>query len=260
MTILNEIVEYKKELLNKGYYKHKLDELKQVDVTNKTKLIDALKNDKNLSIIAEIKSKSPTLNQLPERNLHTQVREYELYGANAISILTDEKYFGGSFERLTELTIETKLPVLCKDFIIDKIQIDVAKKAGASIILLIVNILSDTELKELYDYATQLGLEVLVEVHDQDELKKAYQLSPEIIGVNNRDLKQFVTKVEHTNEILKAKRRGFHYISESGIHSINDVKTILNSGIDGLLIGEALMKCEDLSQFLPSLKLEKVRQ
>lgn len=77
-----------------------------------------------------------------------------------------------SFERLTELTIETKLPVLCKDFIIDKIQIDVAKKAGASIILLIVNILSDTELKELYDYATQLGLEVLVEVHDQDELKK----------------------------------------------------------------------------------------
>ena len=86
-----------------------------------------MKNEK-LSVIAEIKSKSPTLKQLPHRNLIDQVKEYELYGANAISILTDEKYFGGSFERLSELTVETSLPVLCKDFIVDKIQIDVAKK------------------------------------------------------------------------------------------------------------------------------------
>ncbi|MEJ7395946.1 indole-3-glycerol-phosphate synthase TrpC, partial [Staphylococcus epidermidis] len=93
---------------------------------------------------------------------------------------------GGSFERLSELTVETSLPVLCKDFIVDKIQIDVAKKAGASIVLLIVNILTDKELKTLYDYATELNLEVLVEVHDRNELNRAHQLSPKIIGVNNR--------------------------------------------------------------------------
>ena len=137
MTILNEIVNYKKDLIDAGYYRHKLEELEHVDVSNKKKLIEALKNDKKLSVIAEIKSKSPTLKQLPKRNLIDQVKDYELYGANAISILTDEKYFGGSFERLRELTVQTTLPVLCKDFIVDKIQIDVAKKAGASIVLLI---------------------------------------------------------------------------------------------------------------------------
>ena len=100
MTILNEIVNYKKDLIDAGYYRHKLEELEHVDVSNKKKLIEALKNDKKLSVIAEIKSKSPTLKQLPKRNLIDQVKDYELYGANAISILTDEKYFGGSFERL----------------------------------------------------------------------------------------------------------------------------------------------------------------
>lgn len=188
MTILHEIVNYKKSLLKEGYYQQKLEELEYVDVSNKKKLINALKNEKKLSVIAEIKSKSPTLKQLPHRNLIDQVKEYELYGANAISILTDEKYFGGSFERLSELTVETSLPVLCKDFIVDKIQIDVAKKAGASIVLLIVNILTDKELKTLYDYATELNLEVLVEVHDRNELNRAHQLSPKIIGVNNFEM------------------------------------------------------------------------
>ena len=155
--------------------------------------------------------------------------------------------------------MKTSLPVLCKDFIIDPIQIDVAKRAGASMILLIVNILSDEQLESLYKYATQQGLDVLVEVHDQEELARAHQLQPELIGVNNRDLRTFITDVEHTNQILRDKQSGFLYISESGIHSREDVEQIIPSGIEGLLIGEALMKCEDLSQFLPSLKLNKVK-
>lgn len=155
--------------------------------------------------------------------------------------------------------MKTSLPVLCKDFIIDPIQIDVAKRAGASMILLIVNILSDEQLESLYKYATQQGLDVLVEVHDQEELARAHQLQPELIGVNNRDLRTFITDVEHTNQILRDKQSGFLYISESGIHSREDVERIMPSGIEGLLIGEALMKCEDLSQFLPSLKLNKVK-
>ncbi|MDN8809292.1 indole-3-glycerol-phosphate synthase TrpC, partial [Staphylococcus aureus] len=153
MTILEEIVEYKQSLLQNGYYQDKLSTLKSVNIQNKKSFINTIEQEPKLVIIAEIKSKSPTVNDLPERDLSQQISDYEQYGANAVSILTDEKYFGGSFERLQELTTKTTLPVLCKDFIIDPLQIDVAKQAGASMILLIVNILSDKQLRELYEYA-----------------------------------------------------------------------------------------------------------
>ena len=259
MTILYEIVAYKKELLKDGYYTKKLSDLDEVDITHKQTFESQLAQADQLSVIAEIKSKSPTLSELPGRDLKQQVKAYEAYGANAVSILTDEHYFGGSYERLQTLTQVTDLPVLCKDFVVDPIQIDVAKKAGASIILLIVNVLTDQQLKALYDYAISKNLEVLVEVHDKEELERAYKLDPKIIGVNNRDLKRFVTDVLHTNEILENKKAGYYYISESGIRNKQDVASIINAGIDGLLIGESLMKCDDLSQFLPSLKLDKVK-
>ncbi len=198
MTILEEIVEYKQLLLQNGYYQDKLNTLKSVNIQNKKSFINAIEKEPKLAIIAEIKSKNPTVNDLPERDLSQQISDYEQYGANAVSILTDEKYFGGSFERLQALTTKTTLPVLCKDFIIDPLQIDVAKQAGASMILLIVNILSDKQLKDLYNYAISQNLEVLVEVHDRYELERAYKVNAKLIGVNNRDLKRFVTNVEHT--------------------------------------------------------------
>lgn len=258
MTILDEIVDYKRNLIKEGYYEEKLKTLNEVDITHKSSFKSQLDESNQLAVIAEIKSKSPTLDQLPNRDLAQQVKDYEANGANAVSILTDEHYFGGSYERLQDLTLQTTLPVLCKDFVVDKIQIDVAKKAGASIILLIVNVLTDQQMKDLYQYATSLNLEVLVEVHDKKELERAYKLSPQLIGVNNRDLKRFVTDVLHTNEILENKKEGYHYISESGIRDAQDVANVVESGIDGLLIGESLMKCENLSQFLPGLKLTKV--
>lgn len=259
MTILDEIVEYKRELLANGYYDKKLEELKEVDVSSKRTFKESMDNSEELVVISEIKSKSPSLPELPPKDLEQQVRDYEANGANAVSILTDEKYFGGSYERLQSLTTQTNLPVLCKDFVVDPIQIDVAKKAGASIILLIVNVLTDEQLRELYDYAQSLNLEALVEVHDKEELTRAYKLDPEIIGVNNRDLKRFVTDVQHTNEILKERKDGYYYISESGIHTVEDVESIVDSKIDGLLIGESLMKSDNLSEFLPSLKLKKAK-
>ncbi|PTJ77091.1 indole-3-glycerol phosphate synthase TrpC [Staphylococcus kloosii] len=259
MTILDEIVEYKRELLANGYYDKKLEELKEVDVSSKPTFKESMDNSEELVVISEIKSKSPSLPELPPKDLEQQVRDYEANGANAVSILTDEKYFGGSYERLQSLTTQTNLPVLCKDFVVDPIQIDVAKKAGASIILLIVNVLTDEQLRELYDYAQSLNLEALVEVHDKEELTRAYKLDPEIIGVNNRDLKRFVTDVQHTNEILKERKDGYYYISESGIHTVEDVESIVDSKIDGLLIGESLMKSDNLSEFLPSLKLKKAK-
>ncbi|HHD6372230.1 TPA: indole-3-glycerol phosphate synthase TrpC [Staphylococcus aureus] len=211
MTILAEIVKYKQSLLQNGYYQDKLNTLKSVKIQNKKSFINAIEKEPKLAIIAEIKSKSPTV------------------------------------------------PVLCKDFIIDPLQIDVAKQAGASMILLIVNILSDKQLKDLYNYAISQNLEVLIEVHDRHELERAYKVNAKLIGVNNRDLKRFVTNVEHTNTILENKKPNHHYISESGIHDASDVRKILHSGIDGLLIGEALMRCDNLSEFLPQLKMQKVK-
>ena len=109
----------------------------------------------------------------------------------------------------------------------------------------------------MYSYATNHNLEVLVEVHTIRELERAHQINPKIIGVNNRDLKRFETDVLHTNKLLKFKKSNCRYISESGFHTKEDVEKIVDSSIDGLLVGEALMKTNDLSQFLPSLKLKK---
>lgn len=257
MTILDEIVEYKKALLSENYYDKKLSELDSVNIEHKDTFLSIVINDDKLNIIAELKAKSPTVSDIPKKDMATQIEQYEQYGASAISILTDEKYFDGSYERLQKLTTKTSLPVLCKDFMIDKKQIDLAKHVGASIILLIVNVLNEDKLKELYDYAKSKGLEVLVEVHDKEELEIAHHINSELIGVNNRDLKRFVTKVNHTNEILTEMKPGVTYISESGIRTIEDVETIVGSGIDGVLIGESLMKHPDLSTFLPSLRLLK---
>ncbi|MBI5974381.1 indole-3-glycerol phosphate synthase TrpC [Staphylococcus canis] len=248
MTILDEIVEYKKELLNSNYYEQKLAKFDKMDVSHKTKLSETLNQTPHINVIAEIKSKSPTVSDIPERDLFTQLNAYQ--HAAAISVLTDEAYFDGSYERLYTLTQHTDLPVLCKDFIIDKKQIDLAYQTGASIILLIVNILTDEALQTLYDYAVSLGLEVLVEVHDAEELERAHQLNPNIIGVNNRDLKTFQTDVSHSIDILQTKVPDTHYISESGIRTKEDVERLAKAGVSGILVGETLMKASQPEQLI----------
>lgn len=123
MTILSEIVDYKEQLLKDGYYHDKLQNLKGVKHKNKSRLTDALIKNDNLTLIAEIKSKSPSVKAFQQTNIIKQVSDYERYGANAISVLTDERYFGGSFERLQQISETTQLPVLCKDFIIDHFKL-----------------------------------------------------------------------------------------------------------------------------------------
>ena len=257
MTILDEIVAYKQTLLASGYYDDLMNQLPKVSVDHKPTLQALIEKDTHVAVIAEVKSKSPSVSDIPVRDLETQVAAYTEAGASAISILTDEKYFGGSFERLVSLTQQTALPVLCKDFMISKKQIDVAYHAGASIILLIVNILSDAQLKDLYDYARQKGLEVLVEVHDQVELARALCIQPTLIGVNNRDLRTFKTDVQHTLNILKTREVGVHYISESGIRTAEDVEKLAPVGIDGVLVGETLMKADNVTETLTQLRVVK---
>ncbi|MER2072137.1 MAG: indole-3-glycerol phosphate synthase TrpC, partial [Psychrobacillus sp.] len=173
--------------------------------------------------------------------------------------LTDTPFFQGSFEDLMTVADTVDIPILCKDFIIHEIQIDFAKSAGASVILLIVAALSKEKLKDLYAYAVSNGLEVLVEVHNAQELDVALQLDAKLIGVNNRDLHSFEVHLTNTAELAKhfpfQERRVL--ISESGIWTTEDAKRVAGYGASAVLVGEALMRSGEVQQSIRSLQVER---
>lgn len=223
-------------------------------------LFDRLYRSEHLQVISEIKRASPSKGLIAEGvNPEAQAKSYYEAGAACISVLTDTPFFKGSFEDLAEVARTVPIPLLCKDFIIHPVQIDYAKNAGASVILLIVAALNKEELSELYKYATNLGLEVLVEVHDAEELTSALQLGAKIIGVNNRDLRTFDVDLTRTEEI--AAIFPFHeervLISESGIWKTEDAERVAKAGASGVLVGESLMRSGDVGSALRSLQVEQ---
>ncbi len=219
--------------------------------------IQKLQTANEISIISEFKRASPSkgiINNKIEPSY--QAGLYEEYGASAISVLTDQTFFKGSFLDLQAVRRKVNLPILCKDFIIDRLQIDLAALNGADIILLIVAALDENKLVELFQYAKGLGLEVLVEVHNLEELEKALKTGAKLIGVNNRDLKTFHVSLEVT-EILASivKGTGAYLISESGIQHQEDVARVRNAGANGILVGEAFMKSADVKQSFLDFRL-----
>lgn len=220
-------------------------------------LVEVLTSSSKMQVIAEIKRASPSKGEIKlEVDPAQQATEYEEAGAAAISVLTDTAYFKGSTEDLALVSRSVKLPLLCKDFIIDQIQIDIAKKAGAQVILLIVAALTQEKLENLYHYAKLQNLEVLVEVHNEHELDQAMLLHPELIGVNNRNLKTFEIDLEVTvrlGAILKKADQLF--ISESGIKTPADVLRVKKAGAKGILVGETLMKSTDVAHSLAAFQL-----
>src|SRR5699024_6576190 len=167
-----------------------------------------------------------------------QARSHVNVGSHAMSVLTDGPFFEGSMEDLTAVREAVQLPILCKDSMIDTIQIDHAKQAGANIILLIAAALSDTLLKELYNYAVQAGLEVLVEVHNEEEMERVLPLHPSLVGVNNRNLKTFDVDLSTTNRMAKmVTNPQTILIGESGIRHASDVEQLAASGAEAILIG-----------------------
>ncbi|WP_017185749.1 indole-3-glycerol phosphate synthase TrpC [Alkalibacillus haloalkaliphilus] len=222
---------------------------------NITPLYDSLRQSNQLSIIAEIKRASPSKGDInvgmepPE-----QAKLYEQSGATAISVLTDQPFFKGTIEDLKQVRETVQLPVLCKDFIIDKVQIDRAKRAGANVILLIAAALPKEQLKALYNYALTSGLEVLFEVHNEEELKMATSLEAKIIGINNRDLKTFKTEISVTEQLAsQIEDPNVMIISESGIKTSEDAKRVSQAGANGILVGETLMRSENVSDALHQL-------
>jgi indole-3-glycerol phosphate synthase len=201
------------------------------------------------ALIAEIKQRSPSRGQLAQLfDPFTLARLYSQNGARAISVLTDERYFGGSLEILKAIAaLPGRLPLLRKDFICDAYQLYEARAAGADAVLLIVAGLSESELRDLYLQSIELGLTPLVEVHTLAELEIGLKLNPLLIGINNRDLNTFEVRLETTLTLRSHVPPEIMLAAESGIHSWQDVASLAKVGVDAILVGEALVTAQDVS-------------
>ncbi|GGW22845.1 indole-3-glycerol phosphate synthase TrpC [Arenibacter certesii] len=217
-------------------------------------LVHKLRNS-NSGIIAEHKRRSPSKAVINQNNSVFDVAiGYENAGACGMSVLTDGKYFGGSMDDLLLARASVKLPLLRKEFVIDEYQILEAKAYGADVILLIAAILTRAEIKALSQFAQSLKLEVLLEVHNEEELQKSKMPSLDLLGVNNRNLKTFTVSLETSKTLSTLIPNDFVKVSESGISSVEAIKELQPYGFEGFLIGENFMKTdnpgESASQFI----------
>ena len=218
-----------------------------------TRLEDAIKAGQ-LAVIAEIKRASPSKGLLRDPFLPAEIaRSYASHGATCLSVLTDRDFFQGSEDYLSEARAACELPVLRKDFIIDPYQVYEARAIGADCILLIVAALGDAMLKDLTDLALHLDMDVLVEVHDAEELERALALELPLIGINNRDLRTFTTRLETTLDLLKAIPADRLVVSESGIHTPADLTLLRSHGVNAFLVGEAFMRAPNPGEKLAEL-------
>ena len=253
-TILDEIVAQKRiEILEK----------------QKTQSIESFKNSENFlftiksakasildksksGIIAEFKRKSPSKGFInKDANVKEVVSGYEKYGASVVSVLTDEQFFGGSFDDLNQAKEVLNIPVLRKDFIVDEFQVYETKAIGADLMLLIAECLTKDEVYHLAKTAKEIGLEVLLELHSEDQLEKVNEFI-DLIGINNRNLKNFEVDIEKSKQILKQLPPDLIKVAESGISDPITVKELRQAGFQAFLIGENFMKTKN-----PSLAFEQ---
>lgn len=239
--MLNKILEQKKIEVKNIIYP-------EIDsVVERKSLYDALSNpNRSLGIIAEVKKASPSKGVIREDFHPVRVAtEYEEAKADAISVLTDERFFQGSMDYLMDIKKKVNIPVLRKDFIIDAKQIEQSDKIGADAILLIGEALDPVQLHEYYCEAYERGLECLVEVHSRETMEQVCRIfTPKILGINNRNLKVFETSIIHTEEMAKDAPSESLVVSESGIHTPQDIKAIIKYGAKAALIGEAFMRAK----------------
>ena len=245
MTILNDIVENTKAKLET-----KKAELPLADIISKLNELNLPKGafkesllNKDQAIIAEIKKASPSAGIISEDfDPIKKAKEYEDFGASALSILTEEDFFQGSSQYLQDIKAITSLPILRKDFMIDEYQIYEAKLIGADCILLIASVLNDNEIQSFVDLAESLELDYLIEIHDLNELERVKNFSNAMIGVNNRNLKTFDVDLNNSINLKNAFNSNNLFIAESGIKSQDDIDTLKAHDIHVFLIGESLMK------------------
>ncbi|MCX6149454.1 MAG: indole-3-glycerol phosphate synthase TrpC [Ignavibacteriales bacterium] len=257
MNILDKIVDSKKQEVKKLRKEFSIEDFEKSPLFNKLSysLMNHISSDKNISIIAEIKKASPSKGILKEDFNHLEIaRAYFSQNVNGISVLTDEKYFQGNILYLKDIAEIKNKPLLRKDFIFDELQVYEAKANGADAILLIAEVLSATQIKELTLTAQQVGLEVLLELHSENQISKIDFGLNKLIGINNRNLESFITDIQTTVNISKLIPDDVLLVSESGIKSKSDVNILKTAEIDAVLVGKYFMKAKDIEESINEFK------
>lgn len=218
------------------------------DVALPRDFLSALQAKSGIGLIAEVKKASPSAGLIRDDFDPVEIATiYESAGAACISCLTDEPYFKGKLEYLTAIRHAVSIPVMRKDFILDRYQVTEARAAGADCILLIAECLDDCTMRDLYFYASELGMECLVEVYDPENLERVLKLEAPLVGINNRNLKTFVTDLRHSTDLAARVPDSVYLVSESGIRQRADVEHLLQFGVRGILVGETLMRQDDIA-------------
>lgn len=257
MTILDQLAAYAKERCEVYRHQLPLSELKrQVSALPKGNFtFEQAIRQPELSFICECKKASPSKGLIAADFPYlTIAKEYEQAGADAISVLTEPKWFLGSDEYLREIAETVSVPCLRKDFVVEEYMIYQAKLLGASAVLLICAILSDAQLKEYLALCDTLELSALVEAHDEREVQRALGSGARVIGVNNRDLRDFSVDTGNSRRLREMIPSSVLFVSESGIKTADDVALLRKAGVDAVLVGEALMKAPDKRQKLQELR------
>ena len=261
MKTLKNIIEHKKIEIKNEKLKMSLSEINNLILQQEKPrdFLNALTNSKNkYGVIAEIKKASPSKGIIRKDFDPIVIAEtYKKSGANCLSVLTDKFFFKGNNSYIANIKQKVDLPVLRKDFIIDSWQIKQSRLIKADCILLILSCLSFNQAKEYEQEATELGMDVIIETHSEEEIEIANQLKSKMIGINNRNLKTMEVNLKTSINLIKYLDNSKLPISESGISSQNDIKTLNHSGFNNFLIGEAFMKQKNINQFFNKMIYNK---
>jgi indole-3-glycerol phosphate synthase len=262
-TILKKIIARKQEEVAERSARVSIDDLKaqiarqQGGDTDPRGVVAALERSLaagRAAVIAEIKKASPSKGVIRDPFVPAEIApSYEAGGASCLSVLTDVDFFQGSDDYLQQARAACSLPVIRKDFIVEPYQVYEARAIGADCILLIVAALSDDKLKELNELATALGMDVLIEVHNEEELARSLPLGNTLVGINNRNLHTFEVSLDHTYRLLEQIPQGRIVVTESGIHTPDDVAAMRAHGVNAFLVGEAFMRAPEPGQKLAEL-------
>ena len=257
MTILDELAAYARERVLAAKKNISLEEVKAKALAlpkGDFEFEKALKTD-DIAFICECKKASPSKGLIAPDFPYLEIaKEYEAAGANCISVLTEPKWFLGSDEYLKEITAAVKIPCIRKDFTVDEYMIYEAKLLGAKAVLLICSILPEETVREYISICDELGLSALVETHDEAEVEMAIRAGARIIGVNNRNLKNFTVDTGNSKKLRTMIPKDIIFVSESGVKDAADVATLREIGADAVLIGETLMRADDKKAKLDELK------
>ena len=261
MNILDQLAEYSRLRVAEDKKKISLEEMKNIAIQTKNEKLSDFAFEKalkkaDLSFICECKKASPSKGLIePDFRYLEIAREYEAAGADCISVLTEPKWFLGSDEYLKEIAKTVSIPCIRKDFTVDEYQIYQAKTLGAAAVLLICSILSEVQIGEYIKICDSLGISALVEIHNEKEAGMAVRAGARIIGVNNRNLKDFTVDTANSRKLRDLIPEDIIFVSESGVKSTDDIRAIREIGADAVLIGETLMRADDKKAKLDELRL-----